>query len=122
MLRIIVVAIYAILCFRYGAWRKWREYYPTFLYVLIGDMAYNFLFYENSLWEYRRLISHTFSDFLVALIVFPCAITLFLTYYPKGIWKQAIYVFVWTSINTVIEYISQIASASWTQGRVRMRL
>lgn len=103
-----ITAAYIIVCFRYGAWRKWKEYYSTYLYVIIGDLAYNFIFYDRALWEYSKLISHTFSDLLVAMVVFPCAITLFFTYYPTEtkIWKQALYILFWVGINTGIEYIS----------------
>lgn len=106
MLRIFVVCAYVILCFRFGAWRRWREYYSTYLYAVIGDLAYNFLFYDKDLWVYDKLISHTFSDFLVAVAVFPCAITLFLTYYPAKRWKQAVYIFSWAALNTGVEYVS----------------
>lgn len=110
MLRILVVITYVIACFSYGSWKKWREYYPTYLYVIVGDLVYNFLFYDHALWEYNKLVSHTFSDLLVAVVVFPCAITLFLTYYPtkSKIQKQALYVLVWAGINTGIEYISHV--------------
>jgi len=106
MLRILVVAAYALLCFLYGAWKNWKEYYPTFLYVLVGDLAYNFIFYDKALWEYNKLVSHTFSDFLIAAVAFPCAIILFLTHYPSKMWKQAVYILFWTAINTAVEYAS----------------
>lgn len=106
MWRAIVVLSYVIACFRYGAWRRWREFYSTYLYVVIGDLTYNFIFYEKSLWLYDRLVSHVFSDLLVAAIVFPCAITLFLTYYPRKLWRQALYILAWSAVNTILEYIS----------------
>lgn len=104
MLRVLLVLTYAVLCFKFGAWKKWKDYYPTYLYAIIGDITYNFLFYEKSLWEYRNLVSHTFSNFLVALFVFPCAITLYLTYYPNKRWKQLLYILLWTIANTLIEF------------------
>ena len=108
MLRLFIVAAYIIVCFRYGAWRRWKEYYSTYLYVIIGDLSYNFIFYYKDLWVYNKLVSHTFSDLLMAVITFPCAITLFLTYYPSASnkWRQALYILFWTILNTGIEYIS----------------
>ena len=101
-----VTAAYLIICYRLGAWKKWKEFYPTYLYVIVGDLAYNFIFYEKPLWEYGNFVSHTFSDFWMAMIVFPCAVTLFLTHYPKRFWKQALYILLWTVVNTAVEYVS----------------
>lgn len=106
MLRVVVAAVYVLVGIRYGNWRKWKEFYSTYLFVIAGDLAYNFIFYDRPLWIYERLVSHTFSDFFIAVIVFPCAITLFLTYYPPKMWRQALYILAWTGLNTLIESIS----------------
>ncbi len=105
MTRILFVAAYVVISIRYGAWKRWKEYYSTFLYAIIGDLGYNLLFYEKSLWEYKNLVSHIFSDLLIAFIVFPCAITLFLTNYPVKR-KRALYILIWAGIHTALEYIS----------------
>ena len=106
MLRIIIVLAYIMVCYKWGAWKKWKEYYATFLYLIIGDLSYNFIFYNHTLWRYEGLVNHTFSNYLVAFIVFPCSIILFLTHYPKGLFKQGLYILGWTGINTLIEFIS----------------
>jgi len=106
MLRLVIILIYLFACYRWGDWKNWKEYYPTILYVIIGDISYNFIFYDHTLWSYVRLVNHTFSDFLVAFTVFPSAIILFLTHYPKKPWKQISYIILWTVISTLVEYIS----------------
>lgn len=50
MFRIAVAAGFAAACAISGGWKKWREFYPTILYVIIGDLAYNFVFYRYDLW------------------------------------------------------------------------
>lgn len=87
---------------------KVEEYYSTYLYVLIGDLTYNLIFYDKALWEYNGPISHTFSDFLVSVVVFLCAITLFLTHCSVKVWKQALYILLWTGMNTAVGWISYI--------------
>lgn len=106
MFRIIIIILYLAVCFLFGNWRNWKEYYPTILYVIIGDLAYNFVFYNFLLWEYEKLASHTINDLLYALIIFPCSIILFLSYYPSKLRKRILYILAWSGCNTVIEYIS----------------
>jgi hypothetical protein len=106
MFRIILNILFILACWRWGDWKRWREFYPTILYFIIGDLAYNFIFYKNSFWEYRGLYNHTFSDFLDAFVEFPCTVILYLTYYPKKYWKQACYILLWVCIYTLIELVS----------------
>lgn len=93
-------------CYKWGNWKNWKEYYPTILYVVIGDLAYNFVFFEFTLWEYKSLVNHTFSDLLIAITVFPCAVILFLTHFPQGFLKKTLYISLWAAGNTLIEFIS----------------
>lgn len=105
MLRIIVALIFIFALFKWGDWKNWKKYYPTILYFIIGDLAYNTIFCCGLLWEYTGLISHTFSDFFVAFFEFPCIVILFLTYLPKGIYQQGLYILVWTVVSTLLEFI-----------------
>lgn len=43
MFRVIIIFSYVAICYIFGGWKKWREYYSTILYVIIGDLAYNFV-------------------------------------------------------------------------------
>jgi hypothetical protein len=106
MITIALCIIYAAACFKWGAWRQWREFYPTILYVIIGDMAYNFVFHDYSLWIYDGIFSHTTSDVLAAFALFPSIVILFLTHWPKKRLWQVLYVLVWAGVNTILEYIS----------------
>lgn len=110
MFRIFIVLAYLTACFFFGNWKNWKNYYSTILYVIVGNLTYNFIFYNYLLWKYEKLVNHTINDLLYALLVFPCAIILFLTYYPFriGIGKQAIYILAWSGFNTFVEHISSI--------------
>lgn len=85
LLTIAVIFAHVIAIFAAGTWRHWKEYYPTGLYVIIGDMSYNMLFNERYLWRYHTLYDHRIADMVYALFVFQCAVMLFLRYYPKGV-------------------------------------
>ena len=102
----IMPLIQIIACYKWGAWKRWKDYYPTILYVIIGDLSYNVLFSNRLLWMYTFPISHVFADFVHAFISFPCSIILFLTHYPKGYLRESLYILAWTIGFTVLEYIA----------------
>lgn len=104
MLRILEILIFMAVCYKWGDWRNWKKYYSTILYVIIGDLSYNFVFYNFDLWKYYHLVNHTFSDILIALTVLPCGIILFNTYYPKQNFSKVIYILVWSCLCTALEF------------------
>lgn len=107
MLRIIVIVLAAAACWKWGEWKRWREFYPTILYAIIGDIAYNFIFFDYPLWEYENFINHSFSDLFVAAVVFPSVIILFFTHWPAVRWKKPVYILVWSVGLTLLEYLSK---------------
>ena len=105
---IILAAACALACYKWGAWRRWREYYSTILFLIIGDMAYNFIFYDHSLWCYNGFFGHTISNFIAMFFVFPSATILFLTHWPQNWLRQALYVLALSAGFTVFEYTALI--------------
>ena len=57
-----IVVAYAIISYRFGDWKRWKEFYPTYLFVILGDITYNFLFYEKPLWEYINFVYLTVKE------------------------------------------------------------
>ncbi len=108
MITITLVLLYAAACYKWGAWRNWREYYPTILYAIIGDLAYNFVFHDHTLWLYDGLFNHTTMDIIAALLMFPSIIILYLTHWPKSNALKALYVLSWAAANTLFEYLGFI--------------
>jgi len=106
MYRIAIVLFYIAACIKWGNWRKWKDYYSTILFTIVGDLTYNFIFHDYSLWKYANLINHTASSYMYILLVYPCAINLYLTYFPHGRIKGALYVLGWTSFNSLLEFVS----------------
>ena len=109
MYQIIMGAIWIISCWKWGDWKNWKLYYPTIQFLIIGDLTCNFLLYNKPLWAYGGWIwNHTFADLFVAIVIYPCLVILFLTYYPKLIKKQLIYILLWTAIFTVHEEVATL--------------
>lgn len=106
MITITLSLLYAAACYKWGAWRRWREYYPTILYAIIGDFAYNFVFHDHTLWLYDGFFNHTTMDIIATFFLFPSIIILFLTHWPATWFKKALYVLAWAAGNTLFEYLS----------------
>jgi hypothetical protein len=60
------------------------------------------------LWEYRKLFTHTFSDYFDAFFVAPFTIILFLSRFPVKLVHQVLYTFCWACLYTLIEYLSNV--------------
>ena len=119
---IILIIVSVFLCWNYGDWKNWKLYYPTILYLIIGDLSCEILTFGKPLWSYTTMfLSDITTDFLVIVFIYPCTIILFLTYYPKLFKKQVAYILLWVFIYSSVEYISSIIggfsySNGWTMG------
>ncbi len=117
---IILIIISVYLCWKYGDWKNWRLYYPTILYLVIGNLTCDILVYQNPLWSYNiKFLSRIYADLLVIAFIYPSTIILFLTYYPKLIKKQVAYLLLWVLIYSSVEYLASILggfsySNGWT--------
>lgn len=105
MFRIFEILIFLFVCYKWGDWRNWKKYYATILYVIIGDLSYNFVFFNFDLWRYYQLVNHTFSDIIVAFTVLPCGIILFNTHYPQQNLRKILYILTWSFLCAFLEFI-----------------
>lgn len=98
-------------CWKWGDWRHWEKYYPTVLYMLIGDFTVDLLMHDTPLWGFGKFIErYQFLDIAAMILMYPGTVLLYLTYYPKSIGKQAAYILLWVGIYTVIELISYLTN------------
>lgn len=101
-----LVILYAAACWKWGAWRRWREFYPTILYMLIGNLTCSYVFYEYRLWIFDSFAGDTIMCLAIKDLIYPSAVILFLTHYPECFWKQFCYITVWAAVNTFLEFIA----------------
>ena len=119
---IILAAIFISLCYKWGDWKSWRLYYSTFLFYIIGALTAHILTSPKDLWLIHfSFWNNTFANYFIAFFIFPCIITLFLTYYPKQIFTQVVYILSYVFALSLIEYIAYIKKAiyyynGWTFG------
>jgi len=99
---------YILICLKWGDWKNWRKYYPTILYVIIWDLIFALATSNYPLWTFSHpILKNTFSDLLIALVSFPCAILLYLPYIPKkSIVKQIFQIAFWAGLFSLFEAIS----------------
>jgi hypothetical protein len=103
-----VNVFYLIAGLKWGDWRNWREYYPTILFLIIGDLLYNFLLYNKSMWIFHDLIlpNHTLITLLAMTISYTATVLIYLGRFPEGWKKQTLWFLLWTGIYIVAEIVN----------------
>ncbi len=103
MIEIALSVLSLAACYKWGAWRRWREFYPSILYLISGNLAYNYVFHEFLLWEYKSFFGHTFTGLIINFIIYPPVVILYLANYPQTRVKQALYILAFSAAGTLIE-------------------
>jgi len=101
--------IFLLIGWRFGDWRNFKKYYPTILYFIIGDLLYNMLTYEHSLWTYNKdwiLPNHTVINLFVMVTVYPATVITYLFHFPKKKIKQIFYILFWVILFIVWELLN----------------
>jgi hypothetical protein len=99
-----------IVCWKWGNWRKWKEYYPTILYFILGNTIYIILTNMKPLWNFGEISKYPICDIVFMLSLYPSSTILFLTLYPKSksINKQALYIIFWDGLFCLLEYLAYL--------------
>jgi len=97
----------------WGDWRNWKEYHSTILFFWFGDLLYNILCHDYMMWEYKESIfaenllsNHTIISLLIMFVAYPSTVLIYLSKFPKGIYKRIIWILFWVSLYSLIEYIN----------------
>ncbi|PIB57799.1 hypothetical protein, partial [Pseudomonas sp. 2822-17] len=53
IIHIVIKLLFLFAAYKWGDWEKWEKYYPTILFFIIGDLLYNFLFYNYPMWLFN---------------------------------------------------------------------
>ena len=97
---------FILAAWKWGDWRNWKKYYPTILYVILFDLLYFGLTMDFPLWRYdHSVLRYTYSDFVIAFIMFPATMLLYLPYQPQEKYKQAGFLLLWVLIYASIELL-----------------
>lgn len=109
-MQILLCLLYVLAAWKWGDWRNWRKYYPTYVYVLASEAIAFIVTYNHTLWRFNPsflLPDHTMSEASFAFIVFPATVLLYLSRYPNdGPGKQATWTGLWIAGFTATEAVT----------------
>lgn len=105
----ILLTSFILAAIKWGDWKNWKRYYPTFLFFIIGDLLYQFLLYNKSMWVFHPsfdqalLPNHTIISLVKMLIRYGATVLIFLGHLPAGKYKRMIWILFWAAIYLAIE-------------------
>lgn len=114
-MQIIYPIIFLLISLKWGKWKNWKQYYPTVLFMVVGNLLYSFLFKDYPLWRFEhtfeeRLLPTRMSiDLLKTFTSFPILAFTFLSLFPeeRNLVKILLHILTWTFLFCVIELISK---------------
>ncbi|MDP4171106.1 MAG: CBO0543 family protein [Bacillota bacterium] len=106
-MHVVIVILVLLASFKWGNWNNWREYHASMLFITAGGLLYEYIVKEFTLWNFHTdfLFSHEMTVILYALIAMPVSILIFLSHFPERKFQQLIYIFLWSGVYILIEYI-----------------
>ncbi|OPX89985.1 MAG: hypothetical protein A4E53_01200 [Pelotomaculum sp. PtaB.Bin104] len=112
MYRIIVLALFIFIAWRWGDWKNLNRYYPTILYFIICSLLYSVLLDNHLLWKHEPVppLNNILSNHKTIILFntftrFPATCFVYLSNYPNGK-KQYLYIVLWVIIYAIIELIT----------------
>jgi hypothetical protein len=104
---LLLASLFVLACYKWGDWRNWRSYYPTILFLIVGDLIYLHVAAAKPLWQYTaRLFPGALTTLIVGLIIYPCTVLLFIPAYNQAMfWGKIAYITVWAGIYFGLEFV-----------------
>jgi hypothetical protein len=105
---ILINGLFLIAGFIWGDWRNWKEYYPTILFLIVGDFLYNILLYDKSMWVFHDLVlpNHTLITILAMTFSYSATVLIYLGRFPNGLKKRTLWFLFWSGIFLILEYVN----------------
>jgi hypothetical protein len=106
---LLLACLFVLACYKWGDCKNWRSYYPTMLFLIAGDLLYLYVSSAKPLWHYTaKLFSSTLTTLIVALIIYPCTVLLFIpTFNQLRSWgKKIVYIVIWVGLYFGLELLA----------------
>ncbi|SPF51611.1 conserved membrane hypothetical protein [Candidatus Desulfosporosinus infrequens] len=105
---LLLACLFVLSCYKWGDLSNWKSYYPTILFLIVGDFIYYYVAAAKPLWQYTaKLFPGTLTTLIIALIIYPSTVLVFLPCYPKsGAIKKVCYITVWVCLYAFLEYLA----------------
>ncbi|WP_318184053.1 CBO0543 family protein [Metabacillus idriensis] len=105
--------LFVIAAIKWGDWKNWREYYPTYLFFIGGDFFKNAVLHDYRLWSYKETIfgsnilyGHLIIDIMIIVLVYSSTLLIYLGNFPRNRIKQLLWIMVWVFLYSLIEFIN----------------
>lgn len=105
--------LFVIAAIKWGDWKNWREYYPTYLFFIGGDFFKNAVLHDYKLWSYKETIfgsnilyGHLLIDIMIIVLVYSSTLLIYLGNFPRNRIKQFLWIMVWVFLYSLIEFIN----------------
>jgi hypothetical protein len=105
-----IISIFATL--KWGNLKKWKEYYPTILYFIIGNLTYMVLTQRKPLWYFGETLGHyTIFEIAMMVLLYPSTTILFLSFFPdsRSRVKHGMYIVLCVLAFSALEYLAHIS-------------
>jgi len=105
---LLLACLFLLVCYIWGDWKNWKAYYPTILFLIAGDFIYYYVAGAKLLWQYTdQLFPGTIATLIIALIIYPCTVLIFIPLYPKsGVIKKVCNITVWVCLYAFLEHLA----------------
>jgi hypothetical protein len=105
--RVSMAVGFAAAAWRWGDWRRWRDYYPTALFAMTANLFASYVSYHHDLWIFTPdalVKSHTVVELVSTFVVMPATAFMYLGRFPAaGPGSQAAYTLAWAALYAALE-------------------
>jgi len=109
MLFFIFAVVNAMICWKTGKWRKWKDYYPTILFLFLADLVSDITQCQKNLWAFNELtIKYPFLDLALMALLYSTTCILFLSSSNGSLKMQALNIALWAALYSGIEYVGYL--------------
>lgn len=108
----VAIAILTILAsLKLGNWKNWREYHASMFFIATCGLLYEYMVGDHALWKFHAdlLYGMEMTVIVYALITMPVSIFLFLSHFPEKWYNRLFYIFIWSGIYIVVEWILYVS-------------
>jgi hypothetical protein len=105
---ILINILYLLVAYKWGDWKNWKLYYPTILFFIMGDLLYNFLLYEKSMWLFHDVIlpNHSTITILAMVVSYSATVLIYIGKFPVGWMNRSLWFLLWVGIYMCAEYLN----------------
>jgi hypothetical protein len=105
MVFLVFALICTLICWKSGKWRKWKDYYPTILFLYLADLVSDLVQSQMDLWSFNEItVKYPILDLALMALLYTTTAILFLSSSNVSLKKQILNILLWTSLYTIVEF------------------